>query len=122
MAIQQQVHERFKVFVGDNIDEVNRQVQEFSSQEKIAAKSIGVEYVESHGQVVVSLGYTEDPEGYGAALRATSAGMLELHSADSREELERKLASVAATTNNVICHELYMTESGEVFIVFLTVA
>jgi hypothetical protein len=60
-TITQQVHSKFKVFVGElapdkTIGRLARDVSAFASTHKIAAKSIGVEYLESLRRLVVTLG------------------------------------------------------------------
>jgi len=119
MAIQQQVHEKFKVFVGSSIADLSSQVADFTSGASIAAKSIGVEFLEAKGTLVLSLGYRDDETGYEAKLSAQSAGILDFDSAASIAALEAALAKGAAS-GDVICHELYVTGSGEAFTVFLS--
>ncbi len=120
MAIQQQVHNSFKVFVGRSVEELDAQVSAFTSAATISAKSIGVEYLESKGTLVLSLGYCDDPEGYAVRLLSRSAGILDLDQKTSIETLEKALSEAASAAGDVICHELYVTDTGEVHTVFLT--
>jgi hypothetical protein len=119
MAIQEQVHYKFKVFVGSSVADLDSQVQAFTSASTVAAKSIGVEYVETKSKLVLSLGYRDDEPGYAAHLLSEAAGSVDVDSADSLAKLESTLEGVASTVGSVICHELYVTGSGEVYAVFL---
>lgn len=119
MSIQQQVHDRFKVFVGDSVEALNAQVTAFTAGATVAAKSIGVEYLESKGSLVLSLGYCDDAEGYAARLSAKSVGVHDLGSPESLAALESALSDAASAAGDVICHELYVTETDEVHAVFL---
>ena len=119
MAIQQQVHDKFKVFVGGSVDEIGAQVEAFTASATVSAKSIGVEYLEGKGKLVLSLGYCDDAEGYAAKLLSRSAGTLDLDQPDSIATLESTLSEAAEAAGDVICHELYVTDAGEVHAVFL---
>lgn len=115
-----QVHDQFKVFVGSSIDELDSHVLQFTAKADVAAKSIGVEFLESKGVLVLSLGYaTSDEDGYAARLTALPVGRFDAGSAASIAELEAKLARGAAAAGDVICHELYVEGGGEATAVFL---
>ena len=67
--IGKQVHTNFKVFVGElgpdrSIGDLANKVAAFAKSEGVAAKSIGVEYLESMKKVVVTLGYRTDEKPY----------------------------------------------------------
>jgi hypothetical protein len=118
MAVSEQVHDKFKVFVGSSVEELDSQVRAFTGGGTIAAKSIGVEFLESKGKLVLSLGYQEGA-GYATKLLSRAVGVLDAGSEASLRTLETSLAEVASTSGSVICHELYVTGSGEVTAVFL---
>lgn len=118
MAVHEQVHETFKVFVGSSIEELDAQVKAFTEGGKIASKSIGVEFAESKGKLVLTLGYQEG-KGYGVRLISKTAGTVDLDSPASLSALEKALADVASSSGDVICHELYIGDTGEVTAVFL---
>jgi len=118
MGIQEQVHEKFKVFVGSSVDELNDQISAFTTGGHVAAKSIGVEYLESAGKLVLSLGY-QDGNGYRSHLTWQSVGAFDPGSSASCDQLADALTKAAGSAGNVICHELFVTGSGEATAVFL---
>ena len=118
MSIQHQVHSKFKVFVGKTLAEVGEKVQAFTQDGSIAAKSIGVEYIEGADSFLLSLGYAEGQPGYPVALTESVAG--ELPTNDEAEELCAALESAADGLSEVICHELYVDADSIVHLVFMT--
>lgn len=63
--IAEQVHGKFKVFAGplhadDTISPLAEEVSRFVRESRAAAKSIGVEYLESAGRLIITLGYRDD--------------------------------------------------------------
>ena len=122
--IQEQVHNKFKVFTGtlqaDNTlgplaDEVSRFVQESN----IAPKSIGVEYLESAERLILSLGYRDDEPGYPVTLHSVPLGKVDTSGSDF-QALEHKMAQASSGLSNIICHELYITDEQDLLMVFMT--
>ena len=124
-AVNAQAHTRFKVFSGAaktaaEIDAVFAQVESFAADRSVAAKSIGVEYVEAAGKLVVTLGYREDEAGYGVKLTRRSLGTVD--SMDDLSGLEGRMAEAAAELGEGICHELFITAEREFVMVFMAAA
>jgi hypothetical protein len=129
MSIEAQVHDQFKIFVanvsGDDsgIGPIAEKVARFTRENNVAAKSIGVEYLEAAQRLVVTLGYRTGDQGYPVTLKPVSLG-----NAGSWEEggdfadLERRMAEAAGTVEKIICHELFVTTGGELVMVFMTLA
>jgi len=122
-AIKNQVHTNFKVFVGEvaadrSIGDLGTKVAAFAKSEGVAAKSIGVEYLESLKKVVISLGYRTDEAPYPIKLQSVALGKLQVLASDF-SLLERAMADAAAKHSNVICHELYVTENQDFFLVLM---
>lgn len=120
--IKNQVHSKFKVFIpeaGLTADEAVRRlsamVATFTKEHSIAAKSVGVEYLEGLEQIVLSLGYRDDEPGYSAKLTSVSLGKLDLRP----EVIEAAMERGAAAIKNVICHEFFVDEDGEFVMVLL---
>jgi hypothetical protein len=123
-TIQNQVHTNFKVFVGDlaadrSIGDLGAKIVSFAQTEGVAAKSIGVEYLESLKKVVITLGYRTDETPYPIRLHSVALGKLQVL-ASSFNALEAAMASAAEKHSNVICHELYVTENQDFFLVLMT--
>jgi hypothetical protein len=121
MSIKQQVHEKFKVFVGGDIADVDAQLRAFTAGGRVASKSIGIEYIEGSSKLLLSLGYRQDEVGYAVKLASKSLGSFDPASSASIAALETALDATAAANDDVICHELYVA-GGSVTAVMLTLA
>jgi hypothetical protein len=121
--IANQEHGKFKVFAG-KLDENNGlgaladEVSAFASDNKVAAKSIGVEYLESAESLIITLGYRDDEESYPIKLETVSLGKLDI--GDDFSALEQKMSEASNNVNNIICHELFVTEDKDFLMVFMT--
>jgi hypothetical protein len=124
--IRTQVHDKFKVFagnLGDNrsIEALAGEVSRFVSDSGVAAKSIGVEYIESAGRLLITLGYREGEESYPVTLSSVSLGRTEdLKDRSDFADLERAIGEASAGIANIICHELFVTEDHEIIMVFMS--
>jgi hypothetical protein len=122
--IQSQVHTNFKVFVGElaadrSIGDLGAKVASFAQTAGVAAKSIGIEYLESLKKVVLTLGYRTDEAPYPVRLQSVPIGKLPALAGDF-SALETAMANAAGKHANVICHELYVTEDQDFFLVLMT--
>jgi hypothetical protein len=86
-AIKHQSHSSFKIFVGtlgedNSIDDISTQVETFVAENSVAAKSIGVEYLEAAARLVVTLGYRSDEPTYTVKLSAVSLGKADVFGDD----------------------------------------
>ena len=118
MSVLNQVHNKFQVFVGKSISEVADEVASFTEGGTIAAKSIGIEFVEHSGQFLLSLGYAEGQEGYSVSLTEEVAGTLPTD--ETASGLAAALEAAAEKAGDVICHELYVDADSVVHMVFLS--
>lgn len=122
--IASQVHNKFKVFAGDlqadkTIGGLADTVAAFAAENKIAAKSIGVEYLESAKRLIITLGYRDDEEAYPIKLHSLSLGKVDASSGDF-SALEQAMAEASAKLSKVICHELYVTDEHDFLMIFMT--
>jgi hypothetical protein len=122
--IASQVHDKFKVFAGEldadkTIGGLADEVAAFAKDAKIAAKSIGVEYLESAKRLVITLGYRDDEEPYPIRLNCVPLGKIDSLSGDF-SGLETAMAEASGKFQNIICHELYVTDDGDFLMVFMT--
>jgi hypothetical protein len=121
--IKGQVHSKFKVFIseagmpyGDAMHKIATEVEKFSCTGTTAIKSVGVEYLESSKQLVLSLGYRDGETGYPVKLTTVLLGSLDL----DPEEIEEMMSKTADTVENVICHEFFVTGDGQFVMVLLS--
>jgi hypothetical protein len=122
--IENQEHGKFKVFAGkldanDGLGNLANEVADFAAQNKIAAKSIGVEYLESAESLIITLGYRDDEDYYPIKLETVNLGKMSDIGGDF-SALEAKMSEAGASVNQVICHELYVTEDKDFLMVFMT--
>lgn len=122
--IAEQVHGKFKVFAGplnadDTIGPLAEEISGFVRNSKAAAKSIGVEYLESADRLIITLGYRDDEEGYPVKISSVSLGKIEALGGDF-DELERRMTDASAQFSNIICHELYVTGDHDFMMIFMT--
>ena len=101
-AIKNQVHTKFKVFVGElaadrSIGDLGAKVASFAKTTGAAAKSIGVEYLESLKKVVITLGYRTDETPYPIRLQSVPVGKLHVLANDF-SALETAMANAAENT------------------------
>ena len=125
MTVKGQVHEAFKLFAGKldgggHITELAKQVTAWAASGKVAPKSIGIEFVESTKQVIFSVGYRSDEPGYGVTIASTKIGKVSALDAAELGRLERALTEAAATASDVICHELYVSDANELYMVTMS--
>ena len=121
--IANQEHGKFKVFAGkldenNGLGELAELVSSFAAENKIAAKSIGVEYLESAESLIITLGYKDDEETYPIKLETVSLGKISLLGQDF-SALEQKMSEASQNVSNIICHELFVTEDKEFLMVFM---
>jgi hypothetical protein len=123
-TVQAQVHSKFKIFVSplnvsysEALSLLEAEVEAFTRNGTVAAKSLGVEYLEGRGQLVLSLGYRDDEPGYPVKITTCPLGKLDIDPAS----LERAVAKAAASVANPICHELFAAgPNGEFTLVLLS--
>src|SRR5437868_9418726 len=110
--IANQVHNKFKVFAGKlaadrTLGPLANEVANFARATGVAAKSIGVEYLESADRLIITLGYRDDEPGYPIKLNCVSLGKIDALGNDFAA-LEQKMREASARQGNIICHELYV--------------
>src|SRR5579872_3680272 len=103
--IHYQEHDKFKVFVDSDIRDLNEAVSKFVADAGVAAKSLGAEYLESSGKLVVTLGYTDKEQSYPVAIREANVGRFE---ADYLGETEKSISEAASKLDRIVCHCPYI--------------
>jgi hypothetical protein len=124
--ISNQVHNKFKIFAGPlaadkTLGKLADDVAAFANGNAIAAKSIGVEYLEALQSIVITLGYSEGGEHYPIRLECVPMGKINDLGGDFTS-LENAMSAASAEKTGIICHELYLTAEGDLFMVFMTLA
>jgi hypothetical protein len=122
--ITDQVHGKFKVFAGkldanNTLGPLADEVADFVRYAGVAAKSIGVEYLEAAGRLILTLGYRDDEPGYPIKLTCVSLGKVDALGSDFAA-LEQQMMAASAQQQNIICHELYVTGEQEFLMIFMS--
>jgi hypothetical protein len=125
MTIEAQVHDNFKLFAGKpdaagHIGALAGEVAAWAAKANVAPKSIGIEFIESSKQLILSVGYRSDEPGYKVKLASAKIGRLGTLDAGELERLERAMGNAAANQQDVICHELYVTDANELYVVTMS--
>lgn len=125
-GIADQEHNRFKIFsgtlgAGNSLGTLSAEVSRFVTENKVAAKSIGVEYLEEAKRVIVTLGYREGEAHYPVDLKVVSLGKVEnLAARNDFSALEKSITDASRGVQKIICHELFITAEHEFLVVFMT--
>lgn len=121
-------HSKFEIFLsppsgdGSVPREMLDAVSDFVREKGVAPKSVGVEYIEGREEkgdesIVLSLGYRDDEEGHAVNLECVSLGrILSL----DKDVIREAMQAAAAARGGVICHEFYVTDEREFFLVLMT--
>jgi hypothetical protein len=124
--ISKQEHDRFKIFAGtlgenNSLGTLGEEVASFVAEQKVAAKSIGVEYLESAQRLIITLGYREGEEYYPVKLTGVALGKVDdIDTRNDFDQLERAIGEASSKLDRIICHELYITGDHEFLMVFMT--
>lgn len=118
-----QSHSNFKVFIStpsasDELSpEVCAEVSRFAADNLVAARSIGIEFVEAQNKLVLSLGYTKgDEPSFPIKLQCVPLGKLALDA----DVIGNAISAAVANVKDVICHEFYVDREGEFFLVLMS--
>ncbi|MDH5680328.1 MAG: hypothetical protein OEZ36_01980 [Spirochaetota bacterium] len=116
-----QEHKKFKLFTKDfssqeSLKQLLKEIEKWVADEKVAPKSIGVEYLEKSKHIVMSIGYQDD-NGYKVQLSSELVSKIDLNADYS--QIEKSMAEAASKHENIICHELFITDSGDFHMVFM---
>ena len=125
MSIANQVHTKFKLFAGTldaggTLGKLAGEVAAWAKSAKVAPKSIGVEFLEHSKKVILSVGYRDDEAAYGIELKSQKIAKLGSLDAANLASLEKAMGDAAAKDKRVICHELYVTDSDDMFVVTMS--
>ncbi|MDJ1502808.1 hypothetical protein [Xanthocytophaga agilis] len=118
--MQEQIHEKFKIFRGKanggSFTQVFKDIEGFANLPNHSAKSIGVEYLEQADELLITLGYTDiEGQGNDIAIKLIPVGNI----SEEPSLLESKIAQAAQSLTQVICHAFYVTKNNDMEIVFM---
>lgn len=122
--MKNQIHNKFKFFVVPSTDnklsaKSKKEIFDFVNSGKVTPKSIGVEFIESKSNLIVSVGYSEKKcsEKFDISIKKIGK-FLGISDAPS---IEKKMEIAASKMNGIICHEFFTNSDNEIVSIFLTV-
>lgn len=112
-------HSQFKIFKGkqESIEDIKDHIETFVSENKVSAKSIGIEFIERSNEFMISLGYNQTDEYADVSINLINFGHVDL---DDIPSLEKKMSEAAVAQSNVICHELCISDKNEFMMIFMS--
>lgn len=112
-------HNKFKIFKGrlEEFAGIKQNIEAFVASGNVSARSIGIEFIEHTKEVFVSLGYSKEAPFSPVSIELTDLGKVDLN---NTEALEQMMASAAQKQQNVICHELFITDTGSFMMIFMS--
>lgn len=120
-----QAHHKFKVFSGElgadhTMGQLATRVESWVRASRVAPKSIGIEYLEAAGRLLLSIGYRDDGAQYAVKLTTVHVGRVEALEAPDLTRIEEAMGKASGELKDVICHELYVTDTNDLLMVFMT--
>jgi hypothetical protein len=112
--VKHQIHEDFKVFVGASILELSKAVADWVAQNRVAAKSLSV--LREDTRYIVVLGFNEGEMPYPVAIEAVPVTLPHPNLQGIEEAIED---AVSDMSGSVICHSLFVDETGMWSVAFL---
>ncbi len=124
-SVAGQVHDRFKVFSGSlgadgTLGALAGEVEAWVVRANVAPKSIGVEYLESLGKLILTIGYRDDEPAYRVGVTSVPIGRIAGLDAAELTRLEGAMGEASKKLQHIICHELFVTGTSDVVMVFMT--
>jgi len=130
MTVIAQYHSKFRVFTAPASDptaaiaQIDKAVGDWASDRQIDPKSVGVEYLEGQKLLIVTVGYEtakKQGQGYRVQLQHISLGKQFPPGATADTVRTAKAMEDAAEgILGVICHEFFVTDSGEMILVLMS--
>lgn len=112
-------HSEFKIFKGrlEEFAAIKQNIEAFVASGNISARSIGIEFIEHAKEIFISLGYSKEGPFAPVTLELIDFGKVDLN---NTEALEQMMTSEAQKQQNVICHELCITDNGSFMMIFMS--
>lgn len=121
-----QTHHKFKIFYGEpaadgSPGELTNQIEQFVNDHRVSPKSIGAEFLERSGRIIITLGYRDDEDPVPVRIHAARLGSIGANAGPADvARLEAAITQAAASAHHILCHELYVTDQDELFMIFMS--
>jgi hypothetical protein len=119
-VVMDQIHNNFKMFTaqyakGIGLDQLLREIEGWVKTNKVAPKSIGIEFLEDTKTLIMSIGYRND-EQHEITLNTALIGKLDI---DNLTKCEKDIEEAISGLKDIICHELFVTDEGLLHMIFM---
>ncbi len=123
MAENAQVHDKFKLFIGElddagHVNTLAKSVHEWVAKSNVAVKSVGAAYAK--GKLVLSIGYRDDEPAYAVELHSLKLGRVGTLDADESNRFNRAIESGGMNWPPVLAHTMYVTKDNDLYLVILS--
>ena len=123
MAENAQVHDKFKLFVGEldeagHVSKLAKSMHEWVAKDKVAVKSVGAAVATD--KLMLTIGYRDDEPTYEVVLHSSKIGRVGPLDADESSRFNRAIESAVMNWPPVIGHALYVTKNNELYLVVLS--
>jgi len=123
MAENAQVHDRFKLFVGElddagHVTNLAKSVYEWVAKHKVAVKSVSA--AAAMGKLMLTIGYRDDEPSYEIALHSSKLGRVGPLDADETTRFNRAIESGGMNWPPVIGHAMYVTKNDDLYLVVMS--
>jgi hypothetical protein len=123
MAENAQVHDKFKLFVGEpddagHVNQLAKSVHEWVAKDKVAVKSVGAAV--AMGKLILTIGYRDDEPTYEVVLHSSKIGRVGPLDADEINRFNRAIEAGGMNWPPMIDHTLYVTKEKELYLVVLS--
>src|SRR5664279_1636421 len=123
MAENAQVHDKFKLFIGEldeagHVNNLAKSIHEWVAKDKVAVKSVGAAI--AMGKLMLTIGYRDDEPTYEVVLHSSKIGRVGPLDADESSRFNRAIESAVMNWPPVIGHALYVTKNNELYLVVLS--
>ena len=122
--VADQGYVKFKVFAGKpaadgTLGPLGAEVEKWAASVMVSPRTIGIEYLEASASLLLTVGYRDDERGYRIKLSSVRLGRIDTTDPDGLTTIEAWMLAASAKVRHIISHELYVTSTSDLLMVFM---